>query len=141
MYITYRPYLEKDQQSLQALLVELGYSVGGEGLVTNIREIKKRGGEIFVAESGDLLVGSICSIIDVRLAEGVYGEIVSLVVSKDYRGKGLGKKLIEMAEEWMKSKVGKIRVRANTIRSNAHIFYNKQGYREIKTQKIFIKEL
>jgi GNAT superfamily N-acetyltransferase len=78
---------------------------------------------------------------DARLAEGVYAEIVSLIVAQEARGKGIGKELLQEAESWAGKRVNKIRIRANEIRNSAHAFYKNQGYEEIKSQKIFIKKV
>lgn len=137
----YRNYKDKDIKVVQGLLYELGYPLSEPELQKNIYEIIKQRGVILVAEDGGEVVGSVCVVIDARLAEGVYAEIVSLVVSQPARGKGIGKNLVKEAELWATQKVGKMRVRANEIRSSAHAFYITQGYSQSKTQKIFIKEL
>ena len=121
--------------------MELGYSVDQSELIENIKEILKRDGAVIVAEENNEIIGSVCVLIDVRLAEGIYAEIVSLVVSKKSRGKGVGKALVKEAEKWASYRVKKIRVRANEIRFSAHAFYQNQGYNHIKSQKIFIKKL
>jgi GNAT superfamily N-acetyltransferase len=90
---------------------------------------------------GDEVVGCVGAIIDARLAAGVNGEIVSLVVLEPFRGRGIGKRLVEVAEAWLAAFVGRIRVRANTRRVDAHRFYADAGYQEVKTQKIFQKAL
>lgn len=120
-------------------MLELGYSIELMELSNNICEIYKKGGEIFIAERDGESVGSVCVLMDARLAEGVYAEIVSLIVSEKARGKGVGKELVQKAEAWAMERVNKVRVRANEIRSSAHAFYRNQGYEETKTQKIFIK--
>lgn len=134
-----REYQQYDLAKLQNLMLELGYSVDFAALGENISEIYKKGGEIFIAEIDGDVVGSVCVLIDARLAEGVYAEIVSLIVSENKRGKGVGKELVKEAENWAKKHVNKIRVRANEVRSLAHTFYKNQGYEEIKTQKVFVK--
>lgn len=136
-----REYEKADLAYIQSLMHELGYSVTGEELRSNIKEIQQRDGVVFVAELNNQLVGCICSVIDVRLAEGVYGEIVSLIVSDKSRGVGVGKSLVEISEKWLCQRVEKIRVRANVIRTGAHTFYRKLGFEEVKNQKIFIKKL
>lgn len=119
---------------------ELGYSVEAEDLKRNIEEILKRGGQIIIAEDDESgIVGTICVTIDARLAEGVYAEIVSLIVEDKVRGKGIGKELVKRAEDWAKEKVHKVRVRANEVRNDAHLFYESQGYNQVKTQRIYIK--
>ena len=120
-------------------MVELGYPINKEQLEKNIELIIKRGGQIIIADDDDKVVGSVCTIIDARLAEGLYAEIVSLVVSSEYRGKGIGKGLVKCAEEWAKLHTNKVRVRANVIRSEAHSFYESLGYESQKKQKILTK--
>lgn len=134
-----RLYEQEDLEHLQGLMLELGYSIKLKDLKNNIKEIRNKGGDVLVTEDSSGIVGSICVLIDARLAEGIYAEIVSLVVSERARGKGIGKSLVQQAELWARKRVKKIRVRANEIRESAHEFYEKQGYNHIKTQKIFIK--
>ncbi len=122
-------------------MAELGYPVELIDLENNINAIHKNGGEIFIAENQNKVIGSVCVLLDARLAEGMYAEIVSLIVSESHRGKGIGKTLVEKAENWARKRVNKIRVRANEIRESAHFFYISQGYKEIKTQKVFTKPI
>ena len=124
---------------VQELMIELGYPLDEKELLFNINMINQRNGIILVAELGGKVVGCLSAVINVSLAEGMFGEIVSLVVSKEYRGSGIGKCLVKHAEDWLKPKVDKIRIRANTIRLKAHKFYKSLGYKEVKTQISFIK--
>ena len=110
-------------------MYELGYSVSEKELVSNIHEILNRGGAVFIAEVDSRVVGCICSVIDARVAEGIYGELVSLVVSEKFRGAGVGKGLVRIGEKWIAERAKKIRVRANSIRSEAHVFYENLGYK------------
>lgn len=139
--IIYREYSSLDLKYVQSLMNELGYSVSDEDLSANIKEIQQRGGIIYVAERDNHLIGCICAMIDARLAEGVYGEIVSLIVSEKSRGAGVGSSLVRLCEKWLSKRVGKMRVRANEIRTSAHSFYTTLGYKEVKNQKVFIKKL
>ena len=136
-----REYQESDLEPLKNLMAELGYPVELIDLENDINTIHKNGGEIFIAENQNNVIGSVCVLLDARLAEGIYAEVVSLIVSENYRRKGIGKILVEKAENWARKKVNKIRVRANEIRESTHLFYISQGYKEIKTQKIFIKRV
>ena len=131
----YREYQKGDLDPLKNLMAELGYSVELIDLENNINTIHKNGGEIFIAENKNNVIGSVCVLLDARLAEGIYAEVVSLIVSESYRRKGIGKVLVEKAENWARKRVNKIRVRANEIRKSTHSFYISQGYKEIKTQK------
>jgi GNAT superfamily N-acetyltransferase len=120
---------------------QLGYSVGDAEIQEVINAIREGSGEVFVAESGDNVVGCIDAIIDVRLAEGKVGEIASLVVLADCRGRGVGKALLEYAEDWLRGRVETVRIRANVNRDDAHEFYATVGYTHVKEQKVFIKDL
>lgn len=135
----YRPYTTRDMGSVQLLMEQLGYCLTTSELERNIDAIRQKGGEVIVAESGGDVVGCISVLLDARLAEGVYAEIVSLVVLEKCRGEGIGKALVERAEEWAKNRVVKIRVRANSVRKEAHSFYKSLGYTEVKTQKVLTK--
>ena len=140
MNICYRDSKNDDILSIQHLMIELGYSVEADDLRRNIGEILKRGGQIIIAEEKEKgIVGTICVIIDARLAEGIYAEIVSLVVAVNARRNGIGKGLIKKAEDWAKEKVHKVRVRTNEVRNDAHLFYESQGYNQVKTQRIYSK--
>lgn len=136
-----RVYEDSDLSSVKSLLYELGYAVTEEELHKSIQAIQQRDGVIFVADLNKQVIGCICSIIDTRLAEGVYGEIVSLIVFEKFRGYGAGKRLVEASEKWLCKRVNKIRVRANEIRTDAHSFYSRLGFKETKNQKVFIKSL
>jgi GNAT superfamily N-acetyltransferase len=140
-HVNYREIKDDDLLSLQRLMLELGYSVEAGDLRQNVEAILKRGGQVIIAEDGRDVVGSVSIVIDVRLAEGIHAEIVSLVVSSKARGKGIGKGLVKEAEDWAKQKLHKIRVRANEVRKEAHLFYESQGYYQVKTQKVYMKTL
>lgn len=139
MNINYRRYQHTDIHGLIELMFELGYPTEEVEFQNTVYEITKQGGAIFIAEDGKRVIGSCCAVIDARLAEGISGEIVSLVVSQEARGLGVGRQLVQISEKWIGTRVNKIKIRANVIRNDAHNFYNHLGYKEMKEQKIFIK--
>ena len=142
MPIIYRKAINGDIKVIRELLKELGYDVDESALFHRINAIRNQGGEVIVASINGLVVGCVNTIIDIRLAEGLTAEIVSLVVSAMHRGKGIGKGLVSHAESWFKDKrCNTIRVRANAVRKKAHKFYLGIGFKEIKTQKIFSKKI
>lgn len=141
MTVRIRHFKEADLILLRGLMLELGYSVEETDLSKNIKAIRHKGGEVLVAHENSVLVGSVCVLMDARLAEGIYAEIVSLIVSQRARRKGIGKALVKEAEIWASQRADKIRVRANETRSAAHSFYLGRGYEHIKTQKIFTKKV
>lgn len=137
----YRVFKEADIEPMLDLMRQLGYQHSKESLLGNITRLRKRDGEVFVVECESRVCGCVSAMLDVRLAAGTYGEIVSLVVDEGYRGKGLGKGLIHAAEAWLAQLTSKVRVRANAVRSEAHEFYYSLGFEEAKTQKVLVKVL
>ena len=69
-------------------------------------------------------------------------EINGLVVDERMRSLGIGRRLMERAEEWAREKgCTAVGVRSQVMRERAHAFYERLGYKHIKTQKSFHKEL
>lgn len=141
MDLLFRKYTKSDIAQVQHLMSELGYSIDLDALQINIAEIGRRGGQLFVAEENSLVIGCVAVILDARLAEGVYAEIVSLVVGSPARGRGIGKGLVQMAEGWARQYVDKVRVRTNELRRDARFFYEALGYECTKTQRVYKKSL
>ena len=133
----YRSVASNDSDGISILLSELGYKVDPEEIIYRLNELNLQS-VIFVAEQNTKLVGVVQTQINTRLAEGKYGEITALVVKEECRGTGIGKKLLLLAIENMRNLGCKSYVvRTNSKRKNAHQFYISQGFKEIKTQKIF----
>jgi len=98
MKITIRQLSQDDIKIVQQLMHELGYPLDEEELLFNINIINQKNGIILGAELSGNVVGCLSAVINASLAEGMFGEIVSLVVSKEYRGSGIGKCLVKHAE-------------------------------------------
>ena len=135
---TYRDATKGDIEQLHSLMLDLGYKVNKIDLLDRIELIRHKGDKLIVADKDGVIVGVVQALIDIRLAEGKNGEIVSLVVSSASQGNGVGKKLLTLAKKFLlDSQCSSIRVRANSVRTNAHEFYKALGFVEKKTQKIF----
>ena len=73
-----------------------------------------------------------------RVESDPFAEIGGLVVDEAYRGYGVGKQLLKAACQWAEDKgFHTLRVRSNVIRSNAHRFYQREGFFTAKTQLVF----
>jgi ribosomal protein S18 acetylase RimI-like enzyme len=71
-----------------------------------------------------------------------YVEIGGLIVDSTFRGRKIGKILVERCEKWsILSGYKEIRVRTNETRVETLIFYEKIGFEVTKSQKVFKKEL
>jgi GNAT superfamily N-acetyltransferase len=63
-------------------------------------------------------------------------------VDEQYRGCGIGRFLLQHIERWAEEKgCDTILVRSNIIRTEAHLFYQRVGYENIKQSKVFAKKL
>ena len=138
----YRHATIADANELVKLLKELGYPESADTIKNRLQLIEKMGGVVLVAEKDQALHGCVQALVDIRLAEGKVGEIVSLIVLNSTRGQGVGKTLTKKAEAYLTEHgCTTIKVRANAVRADAHEFYHRLGFEHIKTQKIFLKNL
>ncbi|GHV09929.1 N-acetyltransferase [Clostridia bacterium] len=108
-----------------------------------LRDILGRADQrVFVAETDGAVVGYIHA----ADYERTYGEslknIISIAVSQDARGNGMGRELLTAVEDWARSggAVG-VRLVSGFDRTAAHGFYAACGYAERKSQKNFVKLL
>ena len=66
--------------------------------------------------------------------------INGLVVDSDCRGAGVGRLLLQQAEQWAREEgIGIVRVWSSDQRHRAHRFYAREGYKVVKTQLAFVK--
>jgi ribosomal protein S18 acetylase RimI-like enzyme len=69
-------------------------------------------------------------------------EILGLVVAEGRRSAGVGRELVDAAERWaVAAGCRAMRVRSRVTRERAHAFYERHGFRRIKTQHAFEKAL
>ena len=69
-----------------------------------------------------------------------YAAVAALVVDENYRGKGIGKLLLQEIEKWARqNQIKHIRLRSNSKRTDAHRFYMREGYQIAKVANIFMK--
>jgi GNAT superfamily N-acetyltransferase len=134
----------KDLPSVIFLCDELGYTVSLEDLNTRFLQIDQSNMHVLeVAEESDgRIVGFIHFSQSFFLTDFVRCEILGMVVTKQERKKGIGRMLVASAEEWAKNQgIGRMRVRSQALRENAHDFYKSLGFELKKIQNVFIKEI
>ncbi|WP_160717280.1 GNAT family N-acetyltransferase [Chitinophaga solisilvae] len=142
--IVCRKAVSGDLDTIVMLMQQLGYAVDSNTLSARLELIlqEEKSTVLVAVTAQQQVVGCLQVLISHRLAEGNNGEIVSLVVDETQRGKGIGKILVTAACNWLQEKgYGKIRVRCNQIRTDAHRFYETLGFTEKKTQKVFEKKI
>ncbi len=134
----------EDVAGIRSLAEELGYPYSEEIMKGRLENLLSEAEHILlVAERGDgEVVGWVHGFVRKLLIADVQIEIGGLVVQEDFRGMGIGKKLLEEVEDWARKKgIGVISLRSNIIREEAHRFYEEVGYEVMKTSKIFRKRL
>jgi predicted N-acetyltransferase YhbS len=129
---------------MAVLATQLGYPSAAEEVKSRLRAIEGRDDHcVLVAElEGGRVVGWIHACASYLIEVNPRAEIGGLVVDEGQRGSGIGKLLMRHAEEWARAKgLEAVSVRSNVIRGDAHRFYERLGYENIKTQHAFSKVL
>ena len=119
----------------------LGYECAPEIIAKNIAALDQTHAKLFVAECSGEVVG----FVEPQVYEAVYFaplvNILGLAVRESQRGQGIGRALMDAAEQWAR-KIGAtgIRLNSGSTRTNAHGFYRHIGYTSEKQQIRFLKE-
>lgn len=139
-----RQALPADAEPLAALATELGYPTAGTDVLGRLSALTETPGHVvFVAEGGD---GEILGWIHLMPQNLLYmpsrTELGGLFVRAEHRREGLGRALLNAAEEWASGQgYAEMVVRSNVARTESHAFYPGVGFRVEKTQKVYVKEL
>ena len=131
-----------DSASVAGLMSQLGYPTSGEEMKQRLEGILPDSDYMtFVAEHQKDVVGVIgVGIYRYYEQNGTYGRLLALVVDEKLKGQGIGARLVDEAERWMKERgVSSIVVNSGKQRSEAHRFYKRLGYEE--TGLRFVKSL
>jgi GNAT superfamily N-acetyltransferase len=131
------PYLAQIAQLLQA-----------EGLVADADSIHRRmdvlsrEDRILMAVERDQLLGFAHLRITRDLTADEAAEVVSIVVRKNRRRRGIGRMLVTAAETWARqSGRARLLLRTDVVRTAAHAFYLALGYQETATTVDFVRDL
>ena len=132
--ITYRPYRPDDISAVRDILeADLGYSVPREVLAGRIDRMLARGGyTILVACDGERVVGFVGAVTFLAFEiEGEAAKVIALAVSGAYRRRGIGAGLLNAVETQCREVgITVILVNSGLPRTDAHAFYESQGYRK-----------
>jgi GNAT superfamily N-acetyltransferase len=139
-----RPAKASDAARIAVLATQLGYPSSTDGAAQRLAALPQDGSHaVFVAESEE---GQVVSWVHVFrhliLEHDPVAYVAGLVVDAECRHGGIGKQLMQRAEEWARERrLTRLIVRSNVIRQEAHSFYEGMGYTRLKTQFVFLKEL
>jgi GNAT superfamily N-acetyltransferase len=133
----------QDSDRIAELCQQIGYTATSEEIRQRLKSVwQQQDGIVYVAQSNDYLIGwihaNICHLLVTHSLTLIFG----LVVDEPYRCGGIGRMLVEKVEFWAKEKnCSGVLLRSNIIREQAHHFYRKIGYVEIKKSLTFYKEV
>jgi GNAT superfamily N-acetyltransferase len=134
----------RDSERIAELAEQLAYPCTGKEVRERLSQMQDANQyAVLVAE---LPTGQIAGWIGLYVFRAVeletVAEISGLIVDENIRSCGIGKMLLDAAEEWARH-VGcrVISVRSNVKRDRAHQFYTNNGYEHVKTQKELRKKV
>jgi GNAT superfamily N-acetyltransferase len=134
---------ESDASDVASLTAQLGYQVTPDEVTSRLSRILRRSDQRFiVAEDQQRIVGWVHALVVEYVEANPFAVIGGLVVDKSSRRRGIGRMLMEYAETWAKEqRCSIVRLWSSAGRTGAHQFYERQGYKNIKTQYSFVKPL
>jgi ribosomal protein S18 acetylase RimI-like enzyme len=133
-----------DTSAVAALTTQLGYPSTEDEIRRRYDLIKDRwDARVFVAQhAGNVIIGWVHVQATYLLECDARAAIWGLVVSDKARGSGVGRRLVEAAEEWALMRGFSVMVvNSNSLRTEARGFYEHLGYTVAKTQNAFRKSL
>jgi predicted N-acetyltransferase YhbS len=133
----------EDVETVAELNGQLGYPTRGEEVRDRILAIQETAAQaVFVACLDSEVVGWVDVAIAMHLQSKPFALIGGLVVKDGMRGMRIGKRLCEQAEAWAREQgVQTVRVTSRSTRQDAHRFYLREGYSDVKTSRVFEKIL
>jgi GNAT superfamily N-acetyltransferase len=120
----------RDAKALVPLFTELGHPSTEAELRARLPLVQRAGDRVLVAARGDALLGFAVVHLTPALHRATWvGRITAIAVSPDAQGTGVGRLLVDAAEE-IASVAGarRIEVTSAVRRSGAHEFYRRLGY-------------
>jgi GNAT superfamily N-acetyltransferase len=131
-----------DAEAVAALAFQLGYERTPGQILAWIDQLNPATQVAYVACREQEILGWIEVSIVHHLQSDPHTLIGGLVVKDGTRGLGIGRLLCEQAELWTLARnLTTIRVTSRSTREDAHRFYLRDGYKQIKLSAIFEKTL
>lgn len=139
MEVSIRQMTTDDVSAVNKLSAQLGYPLPEEQTLQNIKTVlASKEHDAFVAVLDNNVAGWIGLAQSVMIEMLPHCEINGLVIDENFRGKGIGKLLVEKAKQWAKEKGNdRIILRCNVKRTETHLFYQHLGFRATKLQTNF----
>jgi GNAT superfamily N-acetyltransferase len=134
----------EDAEAVAELSGQLGYE-------TSTQKVKERIATMLPLEKDHLALvavvrGEVAGWIEAEIARHLQSEphavITGLVIRDGYRSLGIGSRLCAQVEDWGQQRgISIIRVTSRMTREQAHRFYLREGFVQVKTSAVFEKIL
>lgn len=137
-----RPAVPRDYERMAELAEQLGYPCTGNDIQSRLAQMMDaKQHAVYVAElPGGRIAGWIGLYIFRSVEQEGCAGISGLIVDQQIRSRGIGKLLLDAAENWAQEQgCTAISVHSNITRGRAHRFYGNNGYQHVKTQKLLHK--
>jgi GNAT superfamily N-acetyltransferase len=142
--ISVRPISPQDAEAAAELSGQLGYKNSAATMRNRIEKLlcNSKSQAAFVACIGAEVVAWIEIAIVQHLQSEPHTVVGGLVVRDSMRSRGIGSRLLSEAEEWSRKQgIPVVRVRSQAARQDAHRFYLREGYWQVKTSAVFEKSV
>lgn len=128
--VSVRRAVDSDVAAIAPLLAHLGYPASAPDLPGRLARLRAAGDDAFVAELSDSVVGlaTVHSRPVLHNALPV-AQLTALVVPPEMRGRGVGRALVEVAEQWARERgADRLVVTTALHRAEAPLFYERLGF-------------
>ena len=128
----------EDAQAVSRLTSLLGFETSTDGVRSRLERFADDDTHrVLVAEEDGQALGWIHVSLRASVESDTWSEILGFVVAESARGRGIGKALLQAACEWAtRQGAGRLRVRSRESREDSHRFYEAQGFRFVKMQRV-----
>lgn len=134
----------EDAQVIGELSAQLGYPTSTDQTSDRLGVILESNEHVVLVASLDdgSVVGWLHIFLAFRLESEAFAELGGFVVEKQHRHQGIGKRLLEEAEQRMiQFGIGKLRIRTRSDRTEARVFYQRNRFSKTKEQHVYDKKL
>jgi GNAT superfamily N-acetyltransferase len=131
-----------DAPGIARLSAQLGYPATADEIATRLAPLLADPAHhgVLVVDGDDGIAGWLHVLRIAHLELPPHAEIAALVVDAAHRNARLGERLVAAAADWARERaLGQLRVRSNTVRTEAHRFYQRLGFMPEKTQAVLTR--
>ncbi|HEY4358349.1 MAG TPA: GNAT family N-acetyltransferase [Acidobacteriaceae bacterium] len=141
--VTIRVLSADDSEAVAALSASLGYPASADQVRSRIEALASSIDRVaFAAKVHGVVAGWIDAAVERHLQSEPAVVIGGLVVRDDMRGRRIGQQLCLAVEEWTRQiGISTVRVRSQQKRADAHRFYLRDGYAQVKISAVFEKQV